>query len=83
MVVATVIASDHLMTGAHSGCAANQHTSAQFTCFATCASVGDLPPLTSIHNTFNAGILSPAADRVIIDHTIPPDPYPPKSYGLS
>ena len=77
------IAGNHLTTGARDGCAGDQNVKVQVACFVTCGAVGALPPPAVIFNTVDAEILSPSVDLAMIDHTIPPDPYPPKSSDLN
>ena len=79
LTVSAVVGSAHQSTGAHGGCAGDQTGKVQFTCSASCASVGPAPALGFMFKTVVPEPLSPAVDLAMIDHTVPPDPYPPKS----
>ena len=68
---------------ARSGCPIDQKADTQGSCFAPCPGVSVLPPTTTIsYLSVAQDVLTPSLDRVMVDHTVAPDPHPPKQYAL-
>lgn len=82
MVTTVTLSMDDQGTCPHKGCPIDQRAE-HGTCVAFSAAPSILTPATSIfYNSFARDILRPRLDRVMADHTIPPDPHPPKQVEL-
>jgi hypothetical protein len=84
-MVASVAMGAHNPAGcAHDGCPIDQKADMQGTCFAPCAGVSVLSPTSTIsYLSVAQDVLTPSLDRAMVDHTVAPDPHPPKQYELT
>jgi hypothetical protein len=84
MVASVAMGADKLAGCAHDGCPIDQKADMQGACFAPCAGVSALSPMTTIpYLAVARDVLTPALDRAMVDRTVAPDPYPPKQYELT
>ena len=83
MAASVAMSADNPAGCAHSGCPIDQKADMQGACFAPCLGVSVLPPTTTIsYLSVAQDVLTPSLDRAMVDHTVAPDPHPPKSYAL-
>jgi hypothetical protein len=83
MVASVAMSADNPAGCAHNGCPIDQKADMQGACFAPCPGVSVLPPATTIsYLSVALDVLTPSLDRAMVDHTVAPDPHPPKPYAL-
>jgi hypothetical protein len=77
------MSSDGPMQGKCSGCASEEKGIALTACSAFCGAVIAMPLVAAVLDAVPAEILNPTAGPDAIGHTLPPDPYPPRTTILS
>jgi hypothetical protein len=83
-VASVAMSADSLAGCAHDGCPIDQKADMHGACFAPCAGVSVLsPPTTISYLAVAQDVLTPSLDRAMVDHTVAPDPHPPKQYELT
>ena len=83
MVASLAMSADNPAGCAHDECPIDQKAAMQGACFAPCPGVSVLPPMTTVsYLSVAQDVLTPSLDRAMVDHTVAPDPHPPKPYAL-